>query len=332
MMQLFVDDSGRSDPPVFVLAGYIATPETWAKFTARWNALLHAAPAIRYFKMKEAFALKGEFASFTTIERDHKLASLGRVCAELLNAGISVVARHDDWREVFHGAVSPGLDTPYFLLCHMITIAAVEWQNRAAIIQPIELNFDQQLGESEAVQKHFATIIARGDATINSRLVGPPNYLNDQEAVPLQAADLLAWHQRRLYSDKANGRPGTWTAAWPFIERIDVHMINFDRARMEATLALFREELQAEEKLFPHDARNFRENADGVVSMVNLRRMGGVAAGKEVELLTIMDKRMRRFVLVDSCLDVGSPHLHRRAGGGCLPASSMCSLQPAEQT
>ena len=318
VMQLYIDDSGRNDPPVFVLAGYIARATTWAAFCDEWAAALAEAPAIDYFKMKEAFACNGRFAGFTAAQRDFKLARLGRICVERLNAGITVVTRHDEYESIFEGVISPGMDTPYFLLSHMMAIAAVEYQNGVGINEPIDLVFDMQMGESEGVQAHFSKIIARGDKTINSRLMGPPRYMDDKTTLPLQAADMLAWHMRRHHRDIKQGTPGTWTAAYPFIERIPVHIIDFTKERMLWTVATMQAETTAEEKLFPHEAREFRRNLDGMIAMYNLRLIDKSPEGSVIEALSMPDKRMKRFVLVRSCPDVRSPHLHRRAGGDCL--------------
>jgi hypothetical protein len=87
---------------------------------------------------------------------------------------------------------------------------------------------------------------------------------------------------------------------------------------MLETLDILQDQTRSEEKLFPHEAREFRQNLDGMISMSNVRLISDAPEGSLIEALSIPDKRMKRFVLVRSCPDVGSPHLHRRAGGDCL--------------
>jgi hypothetical protein len=57
MLQVCLDESGKGDPDVFVIAGYVSTTELWAKFSDEWQELLdHDSKYYRkleYFKMAE---------------------------------------------------------------------------------------------------------------------------------------------------------------------------------------------------------------------------------------------------------------------------------------
>ena len=63
MLQAYIDDSGNGDPPVYVLAGFVASSDEWEIFTDEWQALLDAPPRLEYFKMKEASVTKAHIAS-----------------------------------------------------------------------------------------------------------------------------------------------------------------------------------------------------------------------------------------------------------------------------
>jgi hypothetical protein len=55
--QAAVGDSG-SEPqsPIFILGGFIAPADQWARFSAEWKAALDEPPGIAYFKLTEAMS------------------------------------------------------------------------------------------------------------------------------------------------------------------------------------------------------------------------------------------------------------------------------------
>src|ERR1700730_4068983 len=55
VLQFCIDDSGTDQPPVFVLAGYLARVNNWPYFSDDWDKALRKAPAIDYLKASEAF-------------------------------------------------------------------------------------------------------------------------------------------------------------------------------------------------------------------------------------------------------------------------------------
>jgi hypothetical protein len=70
-----VDDSVSSgDPPCYVLAGYSAEESTWEAFWPQWQSALDLTPKIEYFQMSEAETLEGQFAGFSTEQRNQRLS------------------------------------------------------------------------------------------------------------------------------------------------------------------------------------------------------------------------------------------------------------------
>ena len=62
VLQAYVDDSGNSpDSHAFVLAGFVAPSEAWAKFCDDWQRVLDRPPGVAYFKAAQAFSLNDEF-------------------------------------------------------------------------------------------------------------------------------------------------------------------------------------------------------------------------------------------------------------------------------
>jgi hypothetical protein len=63
MLQAFIDDSREPNPPIFVLAGYLAPVDRWAVFAKEWQEILNIPPRIPYFKMSEIRHLLGSKAN-----------------------------------------------------------------------------------------------------------------------------------------------------------------------------------------------------------------------------------------------------------------------------
>jgi hypothetical protein len=58
-LQAYVDESGVArDSAFFVVAGFLASHQEWARFTDDWDAALKEPPRVEYFKAAEAEALR----------------------------------------------------------------------------------------------------------------------------------------------------------------------------------------------------------------------------------------------------------------------------------
>jgi len=54
VLQAVVDDSGKSEKPVFLLAGFVLNVDEWTAFADQWQNILDGPPKLEYFKMSEA--------------------------------------------------------------------------------------------------------------------------------------------------------------------------------------------------------------------------------------------------------------------------------------
>ena len=80
VLQAAIDDSGSDlRGPPYVLGGYLAKAEEWAKFSDEWEVVRDATPAISYFKLSEANRLEEQFKGWTREDADKKVLSLAKV-------------------------------------------------------------------------------------------------------------------------------------------------------------------------------------------------------------------------------------------------------------
>jgi hypothetical protein len=200
VLEAFVDDSGNNaDSPVFVLAGFVARAETWIAFEKEWKATLEKPPAVAYFKMKECSALRGQFNGWREPDRDARLLELVSIIKKTAIASVFSLVKRDDFKEVFGKLREPIGKAPYNLIYYSLMSATIRSMRANGIEEPVEFIFDEQPHLSDSVQGVWSTVLAGMDPSYRALIGGRPIHGDDKKYLPLQAADLLAWHIRRWY-------------------------------------------------------------------------------------------------------------------------------------
>lgn len=202
MLQLFSDDSGKlNDGPVCALAGYLSTAERWGAFSNDWQAAIDEEPSIAYLKASEAFALRDEFKKFDSDRRDTKLKRLIPIITRHAMAGFCVAVPSEPFRRIMQGWMNPEyLDRPYFMLFHEIIVRCTAYADQNNLDDKIDFIFDIQGDEPKAMGDFMAQFHEFAETAPESAkrfLGGPPSFKSEQDARPIQAADLLAWWSRR---------------------------------------------------------------------------------------------------------------------------------------
>lgn len=199
MMKSYIDDSGKGQQPVFVLAGYIASAEKWALFSERWKETLGNKPSLKYFKMKEAANLKKQFANWTEDERNKRLKELVKIIKEYASLGIQCVVNHNDYNDVIKNRIAKPLNDPYWFSFYNIIIALYRHHIDNPFTTKIDWVFDEQFKQSDQVQASWSGFIKFIPDPVKSILGSRPIHQNDKLIMPLQAADMIAWTVRRFH-------------------------------------------------------------------------------------------------------------------------------------
>jgi hypothetical protein len=318
-MQAFIDDS--TEPPAFVLAGFLGRASDFAQLTDRWAVVLAKQPTLEYFKMSEAFAFQGQFLGWSVTDRDERLTDLVGIIKEHAMAGIYAMVRWDDFSEIMKGRIAKPLDNHYWLMYYSIITLAFEWEIENEIEETIDFVFDEQMHQSDEVQAHFAAFYALAPPRVKALFGNRPVHRNDIKARPLQAADMLAWHIHRRYCDREKGIEfdsptmrtlnsiphfdSTWTK-----ERLQALVVDYEEKNRRSDMWSIYENQRAERQLPETITRN------------NLRLIARAEPNSCVVLSPFPAKATRRFRLVDNCPLSRTPHLHRRSGNECLAANS----------
>ena len=255
MLQAYVDASGKGDPKYLVIAGFIATEETWESFSRAWKSHLDCA-GMPYFKMNQ-MAGRPEIAGW-----------FYRLIEEFeIKASIACIINTTELVEVEKSIIYPpyitnpnSADNPYYWGFKYIIGTLAQYQRKLNLLEPVDFIFDD---DSEKVKIPRAWELlkkaARGD--ISTLMGDMPIYRDDVKTMPLQAADLYAWWalkwQREGIADWATNQPFPWPKKRN-IQRIAVYCgrysFLYDISKMLEKLARTPAELQYAQSLMPEDS------------------------------------------------------------------------------
>lgn len=225
MFQAYIDDSGSTPQGAmahedrFVLAGYVMMAHKWEQFSDEWNAALKNRPKIEYFKMgcvKDGGGpFVDEFGRTLSYEfRFQKARELAEIIARFDPLPVSCSASWEEYERIVRGKVHPKLDSPYTLLYYQIMRGVHEFQVRANQLRPdfsfgrVDFIFDEQgpMGP-KALQWYEGLRRAVQHEPYKSMMGNTPIFRSDRDLLPLQAADMLAWHIRNESAYPDGERP-----------------------------------------------------------------------------------------------------------------------------
>lgn len=198
-LQAFIDDSGSlsGDQRLF-MAGYLNEATKWALFSIAWQEELDALPSIEYLKMSEAFAFKGQFIGWSEAARDDKLRGLARVIKHFKPLSFEVSVSRSEYARLVTPNAPRGLG-PHFVCCFGVISSVARVADVNGFDAPIDFIFDKQDGVEDDMRLFFSEMIKDLPASARRLVRGPPSFHDDRLRLPLQAADMLAWHVRRKH-------------------------------------------------------------------------------------------------------------------------------------
>ncbi|MDB5575879.1 MAG: hypothetical protein JWR80_1055 [Bradyrhizobium sp.] len=320
-LRFYIDDSGKNDPPVFVLGGAAFASERVAAFEQAWNKVLAAAPAVPYFKMTEAKACRGAFQGMPPKERDAKVAALGLVLREHAVATLSVVVRHEDYDRVYADKMMRWMDRPYQMMFHFAIATAFKLCREQNLGESAEFVFDRQLDHEKALRESYPAFRKGMEPTLAAFLPADPRHADDKVEVALQAADLVAWHIRRSWRDGA-GALAAASSAGPAIAALPGKHDVFTEATLNYLAQVATGTVRRMNTVFPYEADRIGGQFDRTATVANLHPIAAARALQPVELISFPAIGTGKYLLVRNCAALGRPHLHKRSGNRCLGEAS----------
>ncbi len=126
-----------------------------------------------------------------------KVRDLANIIHRRQPGNIQCWLRHGDYEARYKGSVPRDYDDPYLVLFYWIIRLMAMVGAKHNVVEPVDFIFDEKkTSEQRALRWYFQVKeIASKDML---RLLGnTPLFRSDQDVVPLQAADMLAWNLRR---------------------------------------------------------------------------------------------------------------------------------------
>ena len=208
MWHTFVDESGNNGrSPAMILGGLSATVDQWKLFSDEWYKELNNAPKVKYFKSSEAVRLDGCFKDFAREEAEAKTDKLASIAINYIKYGVIQLVYNDEFDSIIKAKLyrpkrklAREMRDPYFLLFYGLVKNIIREQLRLRSGK-VDFTFDlyNKVGHQclrNFNDRHFRRLLPDGAEDILGRAI--PG--NDEEDLPLQAADLVAGQYRRFIS------------------------------------------------------------------------------------------------------------------------------------
>lgn len=234
VLQGYFDDSGSDEgSPIFVLAGFIAPVDVWADFTTAWRATLNKSPPIGHLHMADANALSGEFnGGWSRSLVNQRVFEFVELIRQYELTRIHTAIKRVDFENCLRKfSFDPALANPYFFLFYKILVDL----SKVYLEQDVSIQtfFDEQ-GVPGTNAIGWWDYFAEGYLDRFNKF-DRPVFVDDRRHLPLQAADIYAWHLRRHLHD---GFLGQNTA-------LHNHIINVFADLPRVSLFLETEEVEA---------------------------------------------------------------------------------------
>jgi hypothetical protein len=224
MLQAYFDDS-RLEPSnltfgAYVVSGYLADATKWAAFSDAWQRVLDIAsprglPKLNYLKTTQAFRNRdraSQFYDWTDAERNERLLLFAKTVNQYALISVQTIIPVEIYKRVL-GPITK--QSAYWLAFHSLIAELAEFLIARNIDDKVEIYFDRQGDESEdRIRESYREVAKQVPAASAAKIAGTPDFRDDKDVLPLQAADLIAWHVRRNIMETARHKElksDTWT-------------------------------------------------------------------------------------------------------------------------
>ena len=229
LISAYFDESseGKAQAGILAVAGYVFTAARHRVFESRWGRML-AKYRLPYFHMSECNANSGEFARLTALECDDCARSAIKIARENTLHGAAYVLKQEDYRLVLQDkgfACDAYSCRLWSALLHM-----AKWRDNNRPNNDLHLHFEQ--GYSTQARAHELLQLVSQDPRFKQDVrMTRHAFFNKDASYQGQAADLLAWHVRKGYSNLA-AEKAIRKDTLALIGGLSVKTIDFDRVQL----------------------------------------------------------------------------------------------------
>jgi hypothetical protein len=170
-----------------------------------------------------------EIAGTKDKERWERAGWFYRVIERHAEAFVAVAIELEPLKRAAHYAGMPfGRYTNPYILAHRVIIdATLQYQRELGISEPIDFVFDEY-GHAPVVRDGWELFAASRPRALKELLGRSPRFERDDECLPLQAADMLAWHAREHWLKHGSLTAAPLVLSWPPKRNPRGYLFNFD--------------------------------------------------------------------------------------------------------
>lgn len=201
MLEAYFDDSASDSRPDkrIVLAGYMQSAEAWGALAQDWKDELARSPALTSLHMTTCFQGWSEQA------REAKLDKFVAILEKYKPLSIECSISRAAYTDTMRNRAPYDLRHVYFSCFVGVMYGVARTVAEEGLSGPVELIFDEQ-GDAGTGAALWYLPLKHKDPLLRYVLGGPPRFASDDEVVPLQAADMLAWYVRRCAEKNCSPR------------------------------------------------------------------------------------------------------------------------------
>lgn len=235
VLRAFMDGSGgRNHSGALVLAGYVSTVDKWLAFSKEWQLILEMPLRLRYFKMNEAVNLKSEFADWSESRRDERLRLFYGAIEQHVEFFLICIIPFVEFDKAV-GKLPPFGFHPYYLAWAAIMGQIRKHQASFGITEKIDFVFDEEVMEKSVLLKNWCDMISATPPEESQFVGSTPVFEDDEDFLPIQAADLIAWIQRNRWQASNEG-VSLYIPCWAEKRDIPGMIITYDEASIGRVL------------------------------------------------------------------------------------------------
>ena len=203
VLHAYIDESeggvAPGEPSSFVFGGYLASAEKWAAFSDEWQQTLDMRPVMKSLHFKEVHARRWEDPAFAD-----RLCRFYRIIEDTVSMSFYCSINLDDLDKAARLFPVPILDlNPYRIGFARLIYQVAKHLPDFNLVGPVEFIFDKHSNEN-AIRAEWEKIRVKL-GSVASSVSDQLAFRSDDEVLPLQAADMLAWWCRRKHLEKVYG-------------------------------------------------------------------------------------------------------------------------------
>lgn len=200
VLEAYFDESERPDG-LFCVAGYAFAAEQARKYTKEWNSLFGAYGGLH---MNEFVHGVGRFRETTPAQRDFMMREAVKIINKRMTVGVAVSCRLKEMKE-YSPTFIRGFGNAYSVCCHWVMNSVCMVLDKAGIKERIAYVFEAgHPHEREA--RSFVKQMATYQPTKDFYRHHSDAFMPKGDAVPLQAADLLAYEWLKFKDETLDKR------------------------------------------------------------------------------------------------------------------------------